>query len=72
MGDVLDMTAERMWRISQESPSPDERLVMITLLEMYLAGEISVTYDAGEMRFELDEPLNEGLAVQYRPPSTDP
>ena len=72
MGEIIDLTAQRIMRLSKSSPNPDERTVALSLLEMYMQGEVQVTYDRGEMLFKLMEPLNDGLGQHPEPPSTDP
>ena len=72
MGDLIDLTAYRMHRSAAVLPDPAESEIMTALLDMYMHGEVEVSYHAGEMRFKLDRGLNEGPASHDQPPSTGP
>ena len=60
MGEIIDLTAQRIERLTKTASNPEERQVAYALLEMYMLGDVEVTYDRGEMLFKLMGPLNEG------------
>ena len=61
MGELIDLTLVRLERSLYSSSCPDEAAVISGLIDLYLAGDVEVDMQDGELLFRVTGAQREGL-----------